>query len=256
MEDIARQLKNGVVLAELGGYSDGKFCALHGKGSAMVMLGTFIVSSGKVDYPRDFVFMPGRDSYFSYLKHNIGEAGKSGAKTGVSVVSIQDDDNIDFLLAAGEAGADYVSYCAHSTMRIFMETGTSSAMLLRKNWKALERLTSRLLKKITVPLIFKIGAFDNEDIADSIGFLKDLGVRIFHINIIDNLPHSKGIGFLYGLKKEGLFIIAGGGINDIDGAKRILEHGADAVAIGNAAIRDPGICRRIQDGLQARENDY
>ena len=141
----------------------------------------------KLVYPGDFVFKPGRDNYFSYLKENIPEARKSGARVGVSVVCVEDEDNLDFLLAAEEAGADYVSYCAHSTMRMFMETNTSSAMLLKKNWKGLERLTSRLLQKITVPIIFKIGAFDYEDIAESIEFLKGLGVRIIHINIIANI---------------------------------------------------------------------
>jgi len=249
MKNNIKELKNGVVLAELGGYSDGKFCAVHGRGSAMVMLGTFIISEGKVDYPGDFVFKPGRDNYFPYLKCNIPEAGKSGASVGVSVVCVEDDDNVDFLLAAEEAGADYVSYCAHSTMRMFMETNTSSAMLLRNNWKHLERLTRKLLKRITVPIIFKIGAFDNEDITDSIGFLRGLGIDLFHINITSSPPDSKGIKFLDGLEKEGLFIIASGGITDINGARRILEQGADAVAIGNVAIGDPDICSDIQSRL-------
>ena len=254
MENKYLELKNGVVLAELGGYSSGKFCAVHGRGSAMVMLGTFIVSGGKVNYPDDFVFMPGRDSYFSYLKDNISEARKSGASVGVSTVCVEDDDNVDFLLAAEEAGADHVSYCAHSTMNMFMKTNTSSAMLLRRNWKDLERLTNRLLKKITIPIIFKIGAFDNEDIMDSIQFLKKIGISMFSINIVENLPSSEGIGFLDSLKKEGLFIIAGGGITDVDGTRRLLEHGADSVAIGNAAIGDPDICSRIQNLL--KKNDF
>ena len=130
-----------------------------------------------------------------------------------------------------------------------METNTSSAMLLKKNWKHLENLTRKMLKKITVPIIFKIGAFDNEDIADSVEFLKDLGISFFHINIMGSLPGSEGLRFLDSIKKNGLFIVSGGGVTDIERANSILEHGADAVAIGNAAIKDPGICGNIQRKL-------
>lgn len=42
-KNIYKQLQNGIVLAELGGHSDGKFCAVHGKDAALVMLGTYIV---------------------------------------------------------------------------------------------------------------------------------------------------------------------------------------------------------------------
>jgi len=168
MSNSINKLNKGVVLAELGGYTDGGFCAVHGKDSALVMLGTYIVSSSKIDYPDNFVFRPGRNNFFSYLKDNILEARKSGASVGVSVVSIDKRHNLDFLSAAQEAGADYVSYCAHSTMKIFLETNTSSALLQRMNWADLEKLTKKILKRITIPVIFKIGAFDNPDIADAI----------------------------------------------------------------------------------------
>jgi imidazole glycerol phosphate synthase subunit HisF len=122
-------------------------------------------------------------------------------------------------------------------------------MLMKKNWDHLERLTGKLLKKLSVPLIFKIGAHDNEDILPAFIFLKELGIKIFHINITSCLQDSRGMKFLDSLDKEEIFIIAGGGISDINGVKRILEQGADAAAIGNAAIRDPDIIRKIQSEL-------
>jgi hypothetical protein len=60
-DGLRAPLKNGVVLAELGGYGDGPYCARHGAGAALVMLGTYIVDAGSdVPYPSHFVFKPGR----------------------------------------------------------------------------------------------------------------------------------------------------------------------------------------------------
>ena len=68
-------LRNAVVLAELGGYGDGPYCARHGAGAALVMLGTYIVDAGdSVPYHEDFVFKPGRSSYQAYLEHHVAAA--------------------------------------------------------------------------------------------------------------------------------------------------------------------------------------
>ena len=101
MDDPISQLKNGVVLAELGGYGDGPYCAEYGAGAALVMLGTYIVDAGDdVPYSPDFVFKPGRRNYADYLQHHVAAARQSGAAVGVSVVSVDLDDSIDFLVAA------------------------------------------------------------------------------------------------------------------------------------------------------------
>jgi dihydroorotate dehydrogenase len=48
-------------------------------------------------------------------------------------------------------------------------------------------------------------------------------------------------------------LIAGGGIQNIDDARRVLDTGADAVAIGTAGMKDPGLCGSIQKALRQRE---
>ena len=40
MDYSFEDLGNGVVLAELGGHGDGPYCAKHGRGAALVILGT------------------------------------------------------------------------------------------------------------------------------------------------------------------------------------------------------------------------
>jgi tRNA-dihydrouridine synthase len=239
-------LKKGIILSELAGYTDGRFCASNGKGASLVMLGTYIIdSSESVNYPHGFVFKPGSDNYYSYLAENITKAKESGAKVGVSAVSIRFKDSLEFLLAAQDAGADFASYCAHSTMEMFISNNTSSALLLRKNWGELKKLIRRMLKNIEIPLIFKIGAFDNPDVIDTVDLLKEEGISIIHVNI-KSKPKNAGIEFLWNLNKANMVIIAGSGIRDIRSAARILETGVDALSIGTAAIKNPGICGNLQ----------
>ena len=239
-------LQKGIVLSELAGYTNGRFCAVNGKGASLVMLGTYIIdNSDSVNYPHGFVFKPGSNNYYSYLVGNITKAKESGAKVGVSVVSINMRDSLEFLLAAQKAGADFASYCAHSTMKMFINSNTSSALLLRKNWGELKKLIRSMLKNIEIPLIFKIGAFDNPDVIDVIELLKDEGISIIHVNI-KSKPKNIGIDFLRNLNKENMLIIAGSGVRDIKSATRILETGVDTISIGAAAIKTPDICGNLQ----------
>lgn len=240
-------LHKGVVLSELAGYTNGKFCAVNGKGSSLVMLGTYIIDDNDVvDYPPEFVFKPGSNNYYSYLLDNIAKAKESGAKVGVSAVSIKTEDSVEFLLSAQNAGADYASYCAHSTMEMFTENNTSSALLLRNNWRELEKMIRIILKNIEIPLIFKIGAFDNPDVIDAIELLRDEGISLIHINIKSN-PKNLGIDFLENFDKNNVVVIAGSGIRDFKSAERILKTGVSAIAIGAASIKNPNICGTLQN---------
>jgi dihydroorotate dehydrogenase len=250
MENNFKVLKRGVVLAELGGYADGKFCANNGKDASMVTLGTYIIDNDdSVDYPKNFVFKTGKKNYLAYLKDNILKARESRARIAVSAISINIRDSIDFLTAAQDAGADYASYCVHSTMKMFLDSNTSSALLLKKNWKNLKDSVKFILKEIEIPVIFKIGAFDNPDVFDAIEIMKDAGANLLHINI-KSKKKGEGIIFLRKVNKEGLFIIAGSGIKTGEHAENILSAGADAVSIGSAAMRDPIICSTINKFLK------
>jgi tRNA-dihydrouridine synthase len=239
-------LQKGVVLSELAGYTNGRFCAVNGKGSSLVMLGTYIIDDNSLaDYPSDFVFKPGSKNYYSYLVENIAKAKESGAKIGVSAVSIDIKYSVEFLLAAQDAGADYASYCAHSTMEMFTSNNSSSALLLKSNWRKLKKLIRIMFKNIKIPFIFKIGAFDNPDVIDAIKLLRNEGISIIHINIKSN-PKNLGTDFLKSFSKNNIVVIAGGGIRDIKSAERILKTGVDAISIGAASIKNPDFCETLQ----------
>jgi len=250
VNDSFDDLKNGVVLAELGGHGDGPYCAKHGTGAALVVLGTYIVDPGDaVPYDPAFVFKPGRDSYADYLREHIAAARASGAAVGVSVISVNLDDTIDFLLAAEEAGVDYVSLCLHSVMEMFVSVGLSSALLRRENWGRLREHLSACLEALEGPFIPKMGIGWAPDDVEAMAEMVDVGVSIIHANVGDAASDS-GADVIRRLKRYGMFLIAGGGIKTAQDARRVLEVGADAVAIGTAAMDDPGLCGHIQAALR------
>ena len=244
-------LKNGVVLAELGGHGDGPYCARHGAGAALVMLGTYIVHpEDGVPYPPHFVFRPGRAHYAGYLQEHVQAARASEALVGVSVVSVKPADSVDFLLAAEEAGADYVSLCAHSTMEMFLRTNTSSALCYRRNWAALREWAGAIVEAVRVPAIFKLGMDDTPDMLGAVDVLIEAGVPVIHMNVRCVDEGSAGLQMIRRLAEKEVVRIAGGGVKDVADARRVLAAGADAVAIGAAAMKDAGLCRRIQGKIR------
>lgn len=246
------EIHNGVVLAELGGYGDGPYCAKHGAGAALVMLGTYIVDAGdSVPYPAHFVFKPGHCCYRAYLEKHIAVARASGARVGVSVVSVHISDTVDFLEAAQEAGADYASLCAHSTMEMFVRANVSAALCYRENWARLKEWAWAILEVVKIPIIFKIGAYDTPDTVGAADVISASGIPILHVNVGNTDASSEGLAMLEQLSGKCSFLIASGGVRDRKGAQRVLKAGADAVAIGTAAMKEPHLCGRIQNLLRS-----
>ena len=247
MQNAFEEIRNGVVLAELGGYGDGPYCAKHGAGAALVMLGTYIVDAGdSVPYPAHFVFKPGRSSYVGYLEAHIAAARSGGARVGVSVVSVHLPDTVDFLKAAEEAGADYVSLCAHSTMEMFVRAHVGAALCHRQNLDRLREWAAAILEAVRVPVIFKIGASDTPEPIGAVEALDAVGVPIVHVNVGNTDAGAEGLAMVKQISGKCSLLIAGGGVRDIEGARRVLSAGADSVAIGTAAMKQPDLCGRIQ----------
>ena len=252
MQNEFEELQNGVVLAELGGHGDGPYCAKHGAGAALVMLGTYIVDAGdSVPYDPRFVFKPGRSSYATYLQEHVAAARSSGARVGVSVVSVRIADTVEFLNAAEEAGADYVSLCAHSTMEMFARVHVSAALCYRENWDRLSEWARAILEAVHIPVIFKVGAYDTPDTVGAVEVIGAVGVPIVHVNVENTDAGSEGLAMVTQLREMCSVLIASGGVHDIEGAQRTLEAGAGAVAIGTAAMEDPELCGRIQRLLRS-----
>ncbi len=252
MNDSVDPLKNGVVLAEIGSHSNGPWCAKYGAGSALVVLGTFIVDArDDVPYPPDFVFKPGRENYGDYLNEHVVAARDSGAAVGVSVISVNLDDTIDFLLAAQQAGADYLSLCIHSSMEMFVSEGLGVALLQRENWPKLEEQVTTILEATDRLFIPKFGVSGGDDAEEAVEVMAAVGVSIFHINVGD-AAGEHGSQVINRLRRRGRVLIIGGGIRTSQQACEVIAAGADAVAIASAAMDDPNLCGRIQATLPGR----
>lgn len=251
MSDSIDELRGGVVLAELGGYGDGPYCAKHGAGAALVMLGTYIVDPGDdVPYPAAFVFKPDRSRYAPYLEEHVAAARAGGSKVGVSVATVKLADTLAFLSAAEEAGADYASLCAHSTMDMFVKESLGEALCRKGNAALLREWASAILREVSIPVIFKIGLTERGETLDAVHTLASIGVPVVHINVRRSMPEPEGLAVLRELRGVCPCLIGGGGIQDLAGARRVLAAGADAIAIGTAAMKDPTLCGRIQAGLR------
>ncbi len=251
MSDPVDDLENGVVLAELGGYGDGPYCAKHGAGAALVMLGTYIVDpSDNVPYPEAFVFKPDRSRYMPYLLKHVAAARTGGSKVGISVATVEISHTLDFLSAAEAAGADYVSLCAHSSMEMFVREGLGEQLCRRENAALLKEWASAILEGVNIPVIFKIGLTEPAETVDAVHILASIGIPVVHINIRQCKPESEGLDVLRELSGVCQCLISGGGIQDVEGARRVLAAGADAIAIGTAAMKDPALCGHVQEILR------
>ena len=168
----------------------------------------------------------------------------------MSVCTVELRDSVDFLQAAEEAGADYASLCAHSTMDMFIKAIVSSALCRRENWDALARWAETIVQAVDIPVIFKIGYHDTPDTIGAVDVISAAGVGVVHINVGNTDRGSTGLNVITQLEGKCPVLIAGGGVTDAAGARRVLAAGADAVAIGTAAMKDPNLCRRIQAAIR------
>ena len=252
MTETFDDLRNGVVLSELGGHGDGAYCATHGKGAALVMLGTYIVDPGDdVPYSERFVFKPGRENYASYLQENVAAARASGAKVGVSVISVARADSVDFLEAAEEAGADYASLCVHSVMDMFVSKGLGNALCWPEHQERLKEWGAAVVSAVSIPVIFKLRFQSFPQTALALETMTASGVPIVHLNIGKFDPDSGPLAALPDLAGLCGFLIAGGGVADVDTARQLLDAGAGAVSVGAAAMKDPDLCDRLQRALRS-----
>ncbi|MDD5135010.1 MAG: HisA/HisF-related TIM barrel protein [Phycisphaerae bacterium] len=254
MAKAFEELRNGVVLAELGGYGNGDFCLQYGRGAAVVVMGTYIIDSAeKIHYPQEFVFRPGSENYQSYLNEHIKLAKENGSKVAVSAIGSKVEDIIEFFLAAESAGADFVSLCAHSAMEMFTKQGLGYKLCMPENRENLKMWVSKIISATSKPLILKPGSVWHDYIVESVRTAADMGTPIVHANLgLAFEPQSiETIKRLSGIFD---FVIAGGGITGAEDARTVLSAGAGAVSVAKTAIQDRNFIEQLSNELKSNPN--
>ena len=250
MKQSFEDLRNGVVLAELGGYGNGSFCAQYGKGAVVVIMGTYIIDSAEnIHYPPEFVFQPGRNNYQAYLDKQVKEAKKSGAKVAVSAIGSEIKDVVEFLISAENAGADFVSLCAHSAMEFFTRQGLGYKLCMPENRENLRKWVSEILSATTKPFILKPGSVWHDYIIESVRIAAQLGAPILHANLglafdMEAVETVKKLSRIFD------FVIAGGGITGAESARVVLNAGAGAVSVAKTAMQDQSFIEQLAQQLR------
>jgi tRNA-dihydrouridine synthase len=158
---------------------------------------------------------------------------------------------VDFLMAAEEAGADYASLCAYSDMDMFTGEGLGMALCMPRNRGLLREWSSAISEAVSIPVVFKIGLGVPTETIEVVETISSCGVPIAHVAMGSSHRGSSELHWLGKLAEKCEFLIAGGGVADVQGARRVLDAGAGAVAIATAAMKDPTLCGRLQRELRS-----
>ncbi len=123
-------------------------------------------------------------------------------------------------------------------------------MKKRKNFRFISRLDIKdqyLIKSINFEGLRKVGyakdyalKYYNENIDE-----------IFYIDAVSSLFNKRFVkNFLeMACEKIRVPVTVGGGIKNLDQAKKILKSGADKIAINTAAVKKPSILKKISETL-------
>ena len=107
-----------------------------------------------------------------------------------------------------------------------------------------------MAEKVSIPVIFKIGAHGvDQDVLGAVELLAESDIPAVHINVWDTSAGSAGLQMISALRGKCEFLIAGGGIKNSEDVRRVLAAGADAVAIGTAAMDQAQLIGRIQNHI-------
>jgi len=260
-KNLFNEIKGGIGISSMVNITNGKFCGDYGKGSAMVQIGGYGADGYKGD----------KKAIVEFLKPEIQEARRSGAKVAVNTLAT----NIDYLLAFvegfEEAGGNFVEYNAHTSSQAYARRGLGYAQFAKENQQSLFEYTEKLADVLSIPLIVKGRAWiplstgSVEKIADDYGKLAQelvkCGASSIHLNIRKEDEKRYDLDVLREVKdKSDVFLIASGYVGlaqdggvDLDKAvfdtEAILKAGVDLVLIGQAAMDEPTIVQRLAERL-------
>jgi len=250
-------VRGGIGIASMWKITTGQFCGNYGSGSQMVQIGGYIAD----------VYKGNQKAIVEFLKPQIQEAKRCGAKVALNTLAT----NIDYLLAfvkgGQEANSDFIEYNAHTLSQTYLSRGLGYAQFAKENQQILFGFTEKLADVLSIPLIVKGRAWTPlrdgsvERIADDYGRLAQAlmqhNVYAMHLNIRKEDEKRCDLNVLKEVKdKSNIFLIASGyvgleqdGSVNLDKAvsdrEAILKAGADLVLIGEAVMKEPIMVQQL-----------
>ena len=254
-------IRGGIGIASMVNITSGKFCGDYGRGSAMVQIGGYGADIYKGD----------RKAIVEFLKPEIQEAKRSGAKIAVNTLATNIDYLLTFVKGFEQANGDFVEYNAHTSSQTYVREGLGYAQFAKENQQSLFEFTRKLSDVLSIPLIIKgrvwtpLRSGSVEKIAGDYGRLaQELAkscASSIHLNIRKEDEKRYDLDVLREVKdKLDIFLIASGyvglaqdGSVDLDKAvsdtEAILKAGADLVLIGQAAMDESTIVQQLAEKL-------
>ena len=260
-EALLDETRGGIGISSMVNITSGKFCGDYGRGSAMVQIGGY----GADPYKGD------RSAIVDFLKPQIEEARRSGAKVAVNTLATNLDYLVAFAKGFEEAGGDFVEYNAHTPSQSYVSRGLGYAHFVQENQQSLFEFTRKMADALSIPLIVKGRAWSpsssgsTERVANDYAALSEelmkYGASAIHLNIRKEDEKRYDLDILANIKDQSdIFLIASGYVGltpdggvDLEKAvydtEAILDAGADLVLIGQAAMDDPTIVERLAERL-------
>lgn len=258
-ETLFDEMRGGIGISSMVNITSGKFCGDYGKGSAMVQIGGY----GADPYKGD------RKAIVDFLKPQIEAARQSGAKVAVNTLATNVDYLVEFVKGFEEAGGDFVEYNAHTPSQDYVSRGLGYMQFAPENQQSLFDYTKKMADALSIPLIIKGRAWSPSSsgsvkrVANDYAALAEelvrYGASAIHLNIRKEDEKRYDLDVLGEIKgKSNIFLIASGyvgltpdGRADLEKAvsdtKAILNAGADLVLIGQAAMNDPTIVKKLSE---------
>ena len=164
---LFNEVKGGIGISAMLNITSGKFCGDYGRGSQMVQIGGYGADGYKGD----------TNAIVTFLKPQIQEAKRSGAKVAVNTFATNIDHLLAFVKGFEGVGGDFIEFNAHTPSQTYVSRGLGYAHFARENQVSLFEFTKKLSDALSIPLIVKgrawtpLSSGSVERIADDYGRL-------------------------------------------------------------------------------------
>ncbi|MGQ9514108.1 MAG: HisA/HisF-related TIM barrel protein [Thermoproteota archaeon] len=229
------------------GYSDGQFCAMRGKGCAMVQLGAYLAEPpayGKVDC----ALPPNRKECVQFLEKEFDEVKRSlDTIVCVNIATPKLEWGLQAMEFVSEAGGIF-ELNIHGGYEPYLKQGKIRAMVLPGNREELFEWFDAF-SDLRTPMIVKFREGVIDDYTPILERVEHLNFLV-HFNIRDERTRRPDFDFVKEIKnKYSFFLLVSGYVRSSEDARILFDAGADMVGVAEPTIQDPEFVKKIFEGM-------